>query len=43
MASHEPPMSRSQAFEESENVGRNDSANPTMGESLPPDTTVAIC
>ena len=34
MDSHEPAMSRSQAFEESENVGRNASANPTMGDII---------
>ncbi len=34
MASHEPAMSRSQAFEELESVGRNDSANPTMGDII---------
>ncbi len=28
------PLTRSQAFEESENVGRNDSANPTMGDII---------
>ena len=31
---HKPAMSRSQAFEESENVGRNASANPTMGDII---------
>ena len=31
---HKPAMSRSQAFEDSENVGRNASANPTMGDII---------
>ena len=34
MNPHKPAMSRSQAFEESENVGRNASANPTMGDII---------
>jgi secreted PhoX family phosphatase len=34
MDTHKPAMSRSQAFEESENVGRNASANPTMGDII---------
>ena len=34
MDRHKPAMSRSQAFEESENVGRNASANPTMGDII---------
>jgi secreted PhoX family phosphatase len=34
MDSRKPAMSRSQAYEESENVGRNASANPTMGDVI---------
>lgn len=34
MDSRKPAMSRSQAFEASENVGRNASANPTMGDMI---------
>ena len=34
MDRHKPAMSHSQAFEESENVGRNASANPTMGDII---------
>ena len=34
MNPHKSAMSRSQAFEESENVGRNASANPTMGDII---------
>src|SRR5215207_8829550 len=34
MDTHRSTMSRSQAFEESENVGRNASANPTMGDLI---------
>jgi uncharacterized protein len=34
MDPQKPAMSRSQAFEEAENVGRNASANPTMGDVI---------
>ena len=34
MDTHRSVMSRSQAFEESENVGRNASTNPTMGDII---------
>lgn len=34
MGEIDPAMTRSQAYEEAENVGRNESANPTLGDVI---------